>query len=129
MAFDVLEAVVSAARAGRPASVGLTCFKGGGRPRCAIGLSKEFAAKAGIAAEDRFVLLLGTEEHKGFVRLRRSATGPLRPKLVKGGATFNCGHIDRFGTAPEPKQFCDAQLTEEGDIEIRLPPWGMDQDV
>ena len=128
MAFDRLETVVKSGRNGMPASVSLRSNKGA-RPGCYIGLSVAFAGELSIKSADRFDLLLGTGDMKGLIRLKRCASGLIAPKMLKGGAIFSCGFIERFGTEPEPKQFCHAKLVDADTIEIKLPAWGLEQDV
>ena len=130
MAFDKLESVSGLQRAiWRPVSVSLFA-RGNVPPRFRITLSKLFVAKFAISEADSFDLLLGTGDQKGVIRLKRSKSGVLQPRLLKlGAATFNCGHIERFGTEPEKKQFCRSLIVDADTIEIRLPPWGMEQDV
>ncbi len=128
MAFDRLETVVKSGRNGMPASVSLRSNKGG-RPGCYIGLSVAFAAELSIKASDKFDLLLGTGDKKGLIRLKRCERGIIAPKMLKGGAIFSCGFIERFGLEPEPKAFCHATAVDADTIDITLPPWGLEQDV
>lgn len=129
MAFEQIAVLVKSNRAGMPASVSLS-VRGGGRPTCKVNLSKEFAGSFGLKKTDAFDLLLGTGGEKGLLRFKRSNTGIARPRIgKKGGATFHLGHIERFGTEPEPKQFCNAEAIDADTIEIVLPKWAEEQDV
>lgn len=127
MAFDRVEVIVKAGRTGLPASVSLSTHE---RPTFKISLSREFVATHGIKAEDRFDLLLGTGDQKGLARLKRAKTGLLAPHPQrKGGVSFNCGHVERFGSEPEKKQFCKAAAIDADTFEIVLPAWSQEQDL
>jgi hypothetical protein len=62
--------------------------------------------------------------------LVRSKTGLIKPRMrARGAVDFNCGHIERFGTEDEPKQYCQAKLVDADTIQVTLPPWSLEQDV
>jgi len=124
MAFDKIEVLVTSGRAGLPASAKLDC-RGGGQPRLVLALQKHFIEAAWpVAAGERFDLLIGTAGEKGLLRLKRNETGVLRASIgAKGGATFNCGHIARFGDEPAAKEYCKAAVIDADTVEIVLPPW------
>lgn len=133
MAFDKLEALVKSGRAGLPASVALSVMGksgGGGRPRCRVSFSAAFAAEAAIKDAERFDVLLGTGEQKGLLRLKRSKKGVAEAMTLpkSGGVSFNLGYIERFGSEPEERQYCNATLVDADTIEVVLPSWADEQE-
>lgn len=128
MAFDKLEVVVRSGRGGMPVSVTLSTINGG-LPRCLIGMSAVFTAKAEIKANDKFDVLLGAGDQKGLLRLKRSKQGLVTPKFLKAGSVaFSLGYIERFGSEKEPKAYCNAEVIDSDTIEIVLPPWSEEID-
>lgn len=107
-----------------PATMSLASARGGARPRCFIGLATEFVKEHRIVVGDRFQVLIGSGEHKGLLRLKRNkAKGIVSPKLLKGGATFNLGHLPQLGMESHPRERCDARMVDADTIEVRLPDW------
>lgn len=96
-------------------------------PALKIALSQEFAAKAKFAAGEKFDLLIGADSEAGVVRLVRNNAGPVEAHTIgKGGLTFFCGHIERFGDAAQEKRFCAAEIIDAATVEITLPPWALE---
>ncbi|MGD9770110.1 MAG: hypothetical protein AB7U62_20935 [Pseudolabrys sp.] len=121
MSFDI---VAITKNTKQPASVVLSDRADTGLPKCRISFTKDFVEQAGIKAGDRFELAIGSGEHAGLARLRRDRTGALAPVIgPRGTAFFDCGHVARFGTEPEKKQPCKADLVDADTILIRLPSW------
>jgi hypothetical protein len=67
--------------------------------------------------------------HEGPDPAQALRIGNRRAEDAEGGAIFSYGFIERFGTEPEPKQFCHAKQVDADTIEITLPAWGLEQDV
>jgi hypothetical protein len=133
MAFVTLEirrnASTADKRGGKPAAIKLACRKkkdgSAGLPTCFISFTKDFGETAGLKAGEKYELLLGTEKHKGFIRLRKDPGGAVKPRTNMHGAfSFPCGHVEKFGTEAEPRTYCDATVIEKGVVEIKLPAWG-----
>lgn len=129
MAFDLIETTPTTPGVGLRASVSLKS-RGKQLPIFRISFSNALAERLAIASTDRFVLLLGTSEHQGLARLKRSKSSRLAPNFrPAGGVSFNCGHIERFGTEDEKKQYCRIEIIDADTVEITLPPWALEQDV
>ena len=97
---------------------------GGGRPKLCVSLSKSFLVSFPVGKDERFDLLLGTGDKKGLLRLRRNAAGILQARIgKKGGASFHCGFIERFGAEPAEKEFCNASVIDADTVEVVLPAW------
>jgi hypothetical protein len=130
MPFDKIEVLVRGRRSGMPASVTLSSIKGS-RPRCIVGLSAAFLADFAIGEKERFAVLLGCGAEKHLLRFKRDKTGVVAPRMMMTGraVTFNLGFIERFGTEPEKKQFCQARIVDKDTIEITLPRWSAEIDA
>ena len=103
---------------------------GGGRPRCFVGLNAEICAEAKLKTGDTFDVMLGRDEHAGQLRFQRSKSGIVSPRITKGGgAMFNLGHVARFGTEPETKQFVSAEVMDKDTIAVVLPKWAGEPEV
>lgn len=123
MSFDIIKAPKKAISGG-DANVLLRGFKNSNQPALIVSLRAHFATKANFKSSDSFSLHIGIGDKKGFLRLARDAGGGFKAKPLKNGAiSFNCGHIERFGSEAEPKESVRADLIDADTVEIVLPRW------
>lgn len=128
MTFDLIEVRVGTGKNGMPASARLTKMRGSRRPACHVSITKEFAAKIEAKGGERFELLIGTGEHRGFLRLRRRANGLAIARTMRGGDLhFNLGYIDRYPAEPHDKENCEAEVVDADTIQIVMPAWADDK--
>ncbi len=131
MPFDQIRSLLNGKGARLPAAVALVS-RGGVLPKCRITLLREFAESNAIKHGETFDLLLGTGGDKRLLRLRRNKAGIVAAMAMgrkKTTIIFNLGHIDRFGTEPEPRERCLAEIIDGGStIQITLPAWAEEQD-
>lgn len=111
---------------GLPVSMARTKRKTATVPSLQIGMTKDFFAKTGLAHNERFRLLVGAGDDAGVMKLIRDRSGPLTLVANElGGARLHCGKTDRFGTDAQEKTFCAAEVIHNGEIEITLPFWAL----
>lgn len=129
MAFDMLEVRERGGRMGMPATVSLINRGKSPRPSCLVGLTAEFAARIAIKRGQTFMALIGTGEHRGLMRLKRTTKGPLSPRQSKGGSfVFDLGYVERFGTEREPREYVNAEIVDADTIQIVMPKWADEVD-
>jgi hypothetical protein len=100
-----------------------------------ITIREETFKALGYSLSDRFTLLLGTGEHHGILRLRKSPDGAVRATeralINKGLAyTLSLGRRTEFVDRGEPAQQCQWTIIDHaaGTLEIVLPKWAEETD-
>ncbi len=93
-----------------------------------ITLKPETAEACGFTDRDRFVLLLGTGDDHGVIRLRKDAKGAatLKERTAGHGSTYyqiNLGHRPEFVNRSEKARDCNWETISLTEIEIVLPAW------
>lgn len=126
MSFERLVGPVRSGKLGMPASMRL---KGKVRPQCVIGLTAAFVAEAQLDPKGAYVVLVGTGDNAGQVRIEEATDGGFRPTPARGGSlTFKLGHVALLGSVEHAKQPTHARVIATGSIEIDVPQWPVVQD-
>lgn len=76
-------------------------------------------------------VLLGADEDHGVIRLKADPSGTALCRERNGGAgqhrrkylNISLGRVGRFVSRPEPTQWCQCELVDDGWVEIVLPAW------
>ncbi|UFZ05485.1 hypothetical protein LQG66_03975 [Bradyrhizobium ontarionense] len=115
---------------GLPAKVALVSNGGSKLPCLTISFRAAFAAEAEIKSTDRYDLLVGTEEDKGVVLLKRSEDGLYTPRLTEHLAVFRFPSFDKFGMTRHKQERCAAEIVNPEEnldlIEVTLPAWAVE---
>ena len=94
-------------------------------PHLTVGLPESLIG--GWTGDDntKYVFVLGTDDDAGKAQIRPSKNGDgVKPKLLKGGASFRFGYAETFGRDNHVKEFVLAELVEDGDvIQFNCPEW------
>lgn len=119
MAFKTLE--VARTRAKPLASISLRDKGETGEPTCRVGLRMELLSEFLIKDKDRFLIQLGEGDDAGKLRMVRTkdAAG-IAPRLLKGGAVFDLGHVPDLGgvVAKTPAR---TEIIDPNTLQIILP--------
>lgn len=123
------ETLVKRGGRGGPALTGFTVRLAAKQVTIAIG--RDVAAAAGLSTETRLVVLVGTGEHAGRLRLSKAATGR-RLFLPKGRVGTMLLKFARWPAITAEKAAAAAvehklDADGEGALEITLPGWGRPQ--
>jgi hypothetical protein len=119
MAFKTLE--VARTRAKPLASISLRDKNETGEPTCRVGLRAELLAEFPLKDKDKFLVQIGNDADAGKLRFVRTRdTAGIAPRLIKGGAVFDLGHIPDLGGAVT-KTPAKTEIIDANTLQIVLP--------
>lgn len=127
MAFEEITVEKTSGPAHTGVGAGLAKVRGA-PAKLQITLRRQVVETMGFKTTDRFVVLLGTDEHHGLIRIRKDKNGHIRLKERNGAREsiwwqFNLGHRGEFVDRSEKARPCQWEKIDLTTIEVVLPAW------